>query len=136
METAMTIRSTDRRQSERWSRPDDHGIVSVRVRPGHAAAIVNVSAGGALIETASRLLPGAPVDLHIEAERRRTTWRGRVLRCAVVKLRATAVGYRAAIAFDRPFPWFIGESSHGYSLPIEDPEATGLLRVDSTQNEA
>jgi hypothetical protein len=132
----MTIRWTDRRQSERWSRPHDHGIVSVRVRPGHSAVIVNASAGGALVETGLRLLPGAPVDLHIETEDRRTTWRGRVLRCAVVKLRAASIGYCAAIAFDRRLPWFIGESPSGYPVPVEDPAANWPARVASTRDGA
>jgi hypothetical protein len=133
----MTLRWADRRQSERWSHPDDHGIVSVRVRPGHSAVIVNVSAGGAALETASRLLPGARVDLHIQSEQWRTTWRGRVQRCTVVKLRATSVRYRAAIVFDQVLPWFIRKASNGYPVPIEDPEdpeESGITRVDATRS--
>lgn len=136
METAVTVRWTDRRQSERWCHPDDHGVVSLRVRSGYAAVIINMSAGGALIETASRLLPGAPVDLHIEATHRQTTWRGRVLRCTVATLRATSVGYCAAIAFDRALPWFADRPPNGYFVPAGNPEAGGLIRVDSTQSEA
>jgi hypothetical protein len=136
METAMTVHWTDRRQSERWTHPDDHGIVSIRVRSGYAAVIVNMSAGGALIETASRLLPGAPVDLHIEAKQRRTTWRGHVLRCTVGTLRATSVSYCAAIVFDRALPWFANMPSNGYLVPAENPEESGLIGVGSTHNEA
>jgi hypothetical protein len=136
MEAAVTAPLTDRRQSERWAHPDDHGIVSLRVRSGYAAVIVNVSAGGALIETASRLLPGAPVDLHIEAQQRRTIWRGHVLRCAVATLRANSVIYCAAIVFDRVLPWFSNMPSNGYFVPAGNPEGTGLIGVVSTQNEA
>jgi hypothetical protein len=135
METVVTARWADRRQSERWSHPDDHGIVSLRVRSGYPAVIINVSAGGALVETASRLLPGAPVDLHIDAEHRRTTWRGRVLRCTVATMCATSIRYSAAIVFDRALPWFINKHSNGYFVPVENPEAGGLIRVDWTQTE-
>jgi hypothetical protein len=86
---------------------DSHGIVSSQVRPGHAATLVNVGAGGALIETRHRLLPGANVDLLLERSHYRATVRGRVLRCAVVRLSSSSICYRGAIGFDRSLPWFV-----------------------------
>jgi hypothetical protein len=40
---------------------EKHGIVSACVRPGYRARLIDVSAGGALIETSHRLLPGTSV---------------------------------------------------------------------------
>jgi hypothetical protein len=101
----MTKRTTNRRQAARWARFDDHRIVAIRIRPGHAASVVDVSASGALLETAHRLLPGAAVDLHIETDRDRASLRGRVVRCAVAAVRAASLSYRGAVVFDRHLPW-------------------------------
>lgn len=103
----MSSGVTDRRRSPRHHRIEDHGIVSTLVRPGHRAMLINISASGALIETPHRLLPGSSVDLHVERNNYRASVRGRVLRCAVVRVRAASVSYRGAISFDRCLPWFV-----------------------------
>jgi hypothetical protein len=82
----------------------EHHIVSARVRPGHWAAIVNVSDGGALVETARGLRPGTTVDLQFGTPERQTFVRGRVVRCTVTELRSSSVLYHAAIAFEYPIP--------------------------------
>lgn len=99
----------DRRGMRRVEAFEEHRIVSACVRPGHRARVIDVSAGGVLIETSHRLLPGASVELEVETGTDRTRVRGHVLRCAVVRLRPTWVCYRGAIAFDRHLPWFVNE---------------------------
>ena len=106
----MNRTGADRRQARRLLQSDDHGIVSARVRPGHRAKLIDVSAGGALIETTHRLLPGAAVELHVETRSHRTNVRGRVLRCAVVIVRPSWICYRGAIGFDRQLPWLLDDS--------------------------
>jgi hypothetical protein len=133
MEAVMIGRSPDRRSSPR-SGVERHGIISARVRPGHRVAIIDVSAGGALIEGANRLLPGATVDFQVETVRRRTTLRGRVLRCAVVRLRSSSVGYRAAIAFDRQLSAFIDGQPTEHEVPMDETPPAHTPRVDSTQD--
>jgi PilZ domain len=118
----MSHRVSERRSMRRFESVEEHGIVTTRVRPGHRAHIVDVSAGGALIETAYRLLPGASVELHVETDTRHTRVRGQVLRCAVVRVRPTAVCYQGAIRFDRHLPWFVDESGR----PINSPESRPL----------
>lgn len=105
----MTDDSPNRRGTRRLDAPEEHGIVSARVRPGFGARLIDVSAGGALIETTHRLLPGAPVELWVETGTDRARVRGHVLRCAVVRVRPTWVCYRGAIAFDRHLPWFVDQ---------------------------
>lgn len=95
---------------------DEHGIVAARIRPGYNVTLIDVSSGGALVETAHRLLPGKSVELHIEAPDRRGTLRGRVLRCSVVGVRPASICYRGAIAFDRHLPWFT--EAAGYEVPF------------------
>jgi hypothetical protein len=69
-----------------------------------------------LIETDRRLLPGTPVEMQIETTNRSVTVRGRVVRCAVARLRPALVCYRGAIAFERCLPWFVADRC-GYHVP-------------------
>jgi PilZ domain len=116
METAMTD-TLDRRHASRRATFDTHGIEHARVRPGREVLILNVSAGGVLVETPHRLLPGSPIELHLRTADRRTSIRGRVLRCAVARLRASDVWYRGAIGFDLELSWFSDHLDSGYSVP-------------------
>jgi hypothetical protein len=129
----MTKHPSDRRAFRRAGAVEQR-IVSARVRPGHPAAVIDVSAGGAFIEISRRLLPGSIVDLQVDtAQRRTTTLRGQVLRCAVVRLRSASVWYRAAIAFDHQCPWLGDGTSAEYPVPASEPASPRDERVISTQ---
>jgi hypothetical protein len=106
---------TDRRQTARVRGVEQHGIRVVRIRPGYLAEIIDASAAGALLETSHRLLPGRSVELHMETDSDHFRVRGRIVRCAVVRVRAAVVFYRGAVAFDRHLPWFVHEN--GYAVP-------------------
>jgi hypothetical protein len=107
----MTL-ALDRRTTRRLHRTEEHGIIGARVRPGHRAHLVDVSAAGAMIETSYRLLPGTSVELHLETDTAHTNIRGRVLRSTVVRVRPSSVCYRGAIAFDRDLPWYVADAEH------------------------
>jgi len=126
----MSQQKAERRRTYRRQRPEEHGIVSTRVRPGHEATLVDVSAGGALIETSLRLLPGAAVELQVDTGTTRASVRGRVLRSAVVRVRASSVCYRGAIGFDTHLPWFAGDS--GCVPPSSDARSARPERADDT----
>lgn len=111
METDVNPVGVDRRRMRRLCEAQDHRIINARVRPGHRAHIVDVSAGGALIDTTYRLLPGTCVELHVETRTRQTRVRGQVLRCSVVRLKSSHVCYRGAIRFDRYLPWIAEDGS-------------------------
>jgi hypothetical protein len=106
---------------------DDHGIVSVRIRPGHAAAVIDASSHGALLETTHRMLPGHHVELQVETEQTRANVRARVVRCAVAHVRANGLSYRGAVAFERHLPWFVPDghahshADHRPALPDRAP---------------
>ncbi len=79
-------------------------VRAARVRPGRDVQLINLSAGGALIEGTIRLSPGAAVDLQLVAEDTRHVLRGRVLRSAVRALdHGGRVYYRVAVCFERAF---------------------------------
>jgi hypothetical protein len=123
----MNPASLERRQMRRFS-GHDHGIVSARVRPGHEVSIVDVSAGGALLESDYRFMPGSAVELQLEVSGERAAVRGRVLRCAVARLHSTWVCYRGAIRFDRHLPWLVDGQSVGYDVPSTSSHRVGPTR--------
>jgi hypothetical protein len=90
--------------------------LKTRIRPGHVASIVDVSAGGALIETARRLLPGSTIELQLDREHDHVAVRGTIARCAVSRLHPAIVWYRGAIVFDSVLPGFPSASSDGYCV--------------------
>jgi len=95
--------------------PDPGEVLSrVRLRGGREWAVVDLSAGGALLEGESRLLPGTHVDAHVTTRDGRVLVRARVMRAWVVRLRADAVGYRAALAFETA----VDTSTRGYAVPL------------------
>lgn len=108
----------NRRRLPRLDAFDQHRIVSTSVQPGHAARVIDVCAGGTLIETNHRLLPGTSVELQVDTKTDRASVRGRVLRCSVVRVRPTWVCYRGAIAFDEQLPWFVAERGELSTLPL------------------
>lgn len=126
----MTYLTSDRRVNRRRHHVDEHGIVQAEVRPGHAVTLIDVSAGGALVETSYRLLPGSCVELRMTGTSRKTSLRGRVLRCAVVRVRPASICYRGAIVFDRYLPWF-GDDG-GYDVPNAEKRAADPYRAAVT----
>lgn len=120
----------DRRRARRRQAISDHGIVSARVRPGREASLLDVSAGGALVETTYRLLPGSSIELHVATSERRASVRGGVLRSAVVGVRAAGMCYRSAIGFDELLSWFVDGEAGGYGVP--SAESACPCGVDAT----
>jgi hypothetical protein len=112
----MSDTTPDRRRTKRFG-GHDHGIISARVRPGHEVSVLDVSAGGALVEGACRLMPGTVVELQLETDRERAAITGRVLRCAVARLRSTSVCYRGAIGFERHLAWYVDTEHVGRAFP-------------------
>jgi hypothetical protein len=123
----------DRRRARRRRTILDHGIVCARVRPGREASLLDVSAGGALVETTYRLLPGSLIELHVATTERQASVRGGVLRSAVVDVRAAGLCYRSAIGFNHVLPWFVDGEAGGYSVPAAEPHSTRPPRVDATR---
>jgi hypothetical protein len=97
----------ERRTTTRIHTLAEHGVTRVRVRAGHEVRLIDVSAGGLLVETCHRLLPGRAIDLQFVHRGRFVSSRGVVLRCCVSRLEANHVDYRGAICFDRDLAWLV-----------------------------
>jgi hypothetical protein len=89
------------------------------MRPGHHLVVIDLSAWGALVESAKPLRPGSRIELHLENDQRRGLLRARVTRCVVAALSAeTGVTYRAALSFDESCEWVCESTTHDeYDVP-------------------
>ena len=91
---------TDRRIDTRF--PWAHaGITRATLRPGCAVRVVNVSAGGALVQGGRPLRPGARVHVQLVTSFRVFALVARVLRCAVWMIDShDGATYRGALQFE------------------------------------
>jgi hypothetical protein len=72
------------------------------LRPGQEVTLINLSRGGALIESHTRLLPGTRAELQLSGGVRCIV-RGRILRCRVSSV--NPLRYEGAIVFERTLDW-------------------------------
>jgi len=95
--------------------------ISARVRPGYRVHVVDVSAGGALLEAARPLRPGADVEMQFERADQRVRISATVVRCGVTALDPDrGPTYRAAVSFTETFDWVREEATlDGHPVPDE-----------------
>ena len=99
------LHSTERRASPRISALSEEGLERARLLPGRTASVVDLSSGGALIETDWRLLPGTRVELQVGEPAVRFKVAGHVLRCHVWRLDRERIRYRGAVVFEQKVPF-------------------------------
>jgi len=92
----------ERRAAPRFHATCEQGGLRARLRSGHEVALINISAGGALLESAHRLLPGARAELQVVTPSTRFEFTGRILRAEVCALASSTMRYRGAFQFDHP----------------------------------
>ncbi len=106
----------ERRAEQRHPAQAFHAIATVRVRPGIQATLIDLSASGAQLETARRLLHGSFVHVQFLTGHGVTTVRARVVRNHVGTLSACLIRYRSAVRFDRRLSWLPPtEGSHHHA---------------------
>jgi hypothetical protein len=96
----MTLR-VERRRTPRRVPDASEPLARLRLRTGRELMAVDVAAGGALVETEGRLLPGTCVDVHVMTADGRELVRSRVTRAFVWSVGADRIVYRGALAFER-----------------------------------
>jgi hypothetical protein len=93
---------SERRAAPRYDARTLAESMVCRVNPGHDVQLMNVSAVGACVEAAFALLPGRPLQLHVQCRGRRTALEARVAWCVVTMVTpGRGVRYAAGLAFMR-----------------------------------
>ena len=92
----------DRRQYSRRRDRDLDWIKTARLRSAGQVSLVDLSAGGALIDSAVPLRPGSTLSLEIIGQGLETVVTLQVLRSHVAALSADSARYRGACEFARP----------------------------------
>jgi hypothetical protein len=96
----MEHAAVERRATARAPTPRADAFVRAWLRSGAEIRLLDLSAGGAQIESARRLLPGARIDLQVQTAAGRFVLTGRLIRAEVSALSPNAVHYRAGLAFE------------------------------------
>lgn len=95
----------DRRHTPRFAAAA-HGGVRATLRPGCGVRLVDISAGGTLVEAPRPLRPGASVHLQVTTAGRAFAVTALVVRCMVWAIDPLeGVRYRGALRFDRSVDW-------------------------------
>lgn len=97
----MDQSSIERRADARFP-PLVFGASQATLRPGCIVALIDLSAGGALVQAGRPLRPGARVHLQMAAGDRTLALGARILRCAVWALDPDeGATYRGALQFEQ-----------------------------------
>jgi hypothetical protein len=102
IEAAAASKGIDRRVHQRIRAADLKWLRGSRVKNGHDVTLVDLSAGGALLDSDVQLRPGALITLEIVGAGTIEV-RSEVLRCQLAALRDAAAVYRGALTFKTPF---------------------------------
>jgi len=106
----------ERRRHPRLTPFEWRGGLRGRIRPGHDVLVIDLSEGGALVETSRRLTPGASAEIQLDAPDGRHTTRASVVRSYVCALLADLVLFRSALILERPVPWLREDAREPRSL--------------------
>lgn len=107
---ATGVINRERRVAERVAPEQTRWHPLALLRPGQEVILVNVSPGGALVESPTRLAPGARTELQLFG-RSRCSVRGRLERCRVSGLEP--LRYEGAIVFEASLEWTDSTNRHG-----------------------
>jgi hypothetical protein len=105
---ARGLNGDDRRHACRVPPEDTPWNGLALLRPGQEVRLLNVSRGGALVESGARMMPGARTELQLVGALRQTV-RGRIDRCRVTAL--DPVRYEGAIVFEQALEWSFAAAS-------------------------
>lgn len=97
------IAHAERRASPRLPPEAFPSLNGAFLRSGASVELIDISSGGALVESEERLAPNTKICLKITTDKGTLTLHGRILRSIISQLKGT-LRYRSGIAFDDKFP--------------------------------
>jgi hypothetical protein len=101
----------ERRGEPRLTGGGSRWNTSAVLRPGQPISLINICSRAALVESGSRLRPGALTEMQLAQAGRRASVKGRLERCSVVALEP--IRYRGVLIFEQCMD--VGESSKNSS---------------------
>jgi hypothetical protein len=91
----------DARLDTRYPASAVPSIVSVRLSPGDAVELMNISKSGVLVEGRTRFVPGTRVTVIFEGGFTPPSTKARVIRCQVSSIVSGALHYHSGIQFEQ-----------------------------------
>jgi hypothetical protein len=108
--TETAVAESNRRVDPRYPSAAIPAITGMRLSPGEAVSLVNISSSGVLVEGKTRFVPGTRVTVHFEGTIKPNQIKARVIRCQVSSIGSGgSLQYQSAIAFEGRM-----------DLPVED----------------
>lgn len=98
MASIKKIKATERRRECRCHGGGTRWRSLALLRPGQPITLLNISSQAALVESASRLRPGARTKIQLDGSDTRVSIAGRLDRCYVASL--DPIRYRGVVVFD------------------------------------
>jgi len=99
-------------------------LKSVRLVAGPEVKLINVSRGGALIESEARLSPGSALCVRLVTGESIYLLKGRVLRARAASMSGSELRYHIALAFDEEFSVVAKEEVSLEELPTPKEESS------------
>jgi len=98
-ETAVA--ESNKRVDPRYPAVAIPAITAMRLSPGEAVSLVNISSSGVLVQGKTRFVPGTRVTVHFEGTIKPNQIKARVVRCQVSAIGGGgSLQYQSAIAFE------------------------------------
>jgi hypothetical protein len=116
------VAESNRRVDPRYPAAAIPAITGMRLSPGEAVTLVNISSSGVLVEGKTRFVPGTRVTVHFEGAIRPNQIKARVVRCQVSAIGGGgSLQYQSAIAFEGRMDLPVEEASLPHMAPVEEP---------------
>jgi hypothetical protein len=123
----------NRRVCPRYPAEGIPAITAMRLSPGGAVALVNISESGALVASQTRFVPGVNVSVSFEGSMKPKPVKGRIVRCQVSAIsKAGLLTYHTAIAFDKALSLPVGDAASESALDAAGEEDGEVVDFDET----
>jgi hypothetical protein len=96
-----SVAANDSRLDPRYPASAVPSIVGVRLAPGGAVELVNISRSGVLVEGRTRLVPGTRVTVIFDGAFTPASNDAKVIRCQVSSMAGSILHYHTGIQFER-----------------------------------
>jgi hypothetical protein len=117
------VAEPNRRVDARYPAAAIPAITAMRLSPGEAVSLVNISASGVLVEGKTRFVPGTRVTVHFEGTIKPNQIKARVVRCQVSAIGGGgSLQYQSAIAFEGRMDLSVEGSALPPPAPVEEPQ--------------